>query len=278
MRGVSQLNLIKRLLKNPFDRARIILLAVLILEALAFFFLPKIFAGSKTGNIHYRNLPILIIHFLNALVAYYYSYKTMQNYDFTDYHRKIWRFVMFSMFFLMLGNLVSILVIYVFKVYASRPPSWAEWFGLLWVLPLLLVAISREYSLVKTASPPGKIMKIGLLLVLVVYALMLTFVSPILAPGVFTTATRMISLWNIGFAFACIIVSIAVLSEIHKGLLSRSWKIITTAILFFSVNYAIFQFISANRIIINIPLLPLLSQVGTLLIILASYIELKMTS
>jgi len=227
-----------------------------------------------------NNLPIVIIQLLNSVAAYYYSYKAMLTYDHLDYHRKIWRFVMFSMFFLMLGNFVSLVSVYVFNIYVFRPPSLVDWFGHLWILPMLLIAISREYFLVRTASPPGRIMKIGLPIVLAAYVIILTFVSPFLAPSSITIPGRIISIWNIGFAFACIIISVAVLSEIYQGLLSRSWKIIVLAILFFSVNYALFQFFYAHRIGIGSQLINtfmmIFSQIGSLLIIFASYVEIKM--
>ncbi len=272
---------LQKLLKDPFYRIQIILGSIVIIEIVAFIFLPRLMSGATGTKIAINNnLPIVIIQLLNSGAAYYYSYKAMLTYDPSDYHRKIWRFVMLSMFFLMLGNFISIVCVYIFGIDVFRPPSLADWFGHLWVLPLLLIAISREYYLVKTASPPNKIMKIGLPAVLIGYAIILAFVSPFLAPGSITIPSRFISIWNIGFAFACMIVSIAVLSEIYQGLLSRSWKIIIMAILFFSVNYALFQFISANRIgtgnLMVSTFMMIFSQIGSFLIILASYVETKM--
>lgn len=282
------MNQIRAFFRDPFNTSRVIVFSILLIEGICFWLLPDLFGGKNVVNPIKQNLPVVLIQLLNAVGAYILAYLTMLSYEYGDYHRKIWRFVMLSMFFLMIGYLIFFFSAYVFNVSKIQSSGWPNWLSFIWVLPMLLIAVIREYLLVKTASPPNRFLKYSLWSVIGLYAIMLLLISPIFSAGFIALSERIVSLWNIGFAFACAIVSVAVLSEIYKGLLSRSWKIIIFAVLFLSLNFTLFQFLVANNIALQtesifikklVEVTPkLLSQVGPLLIILASYVELKISN
>jgi len=228
------------------------------------------------ANVSYHNLsrlPIDIIQFGNALLAFIISLKTMNIFEVGESHRRIWRFVMLGVFFLTLGHFVSILNQYIFKITLLRPPGIQDWLGYLWVLPMLFIAISREYNLVKTKSMPNKFMRIGLIAAIALYAVVLVVISPVVTTDV-TVAERLVSLWNIGFSFACVTISISLLSEIYSGLLSTSWKIIITAVCVMAANYVLIYLVGRTTSSSFIDVLSLTtSQIGPLLIALAASVE-----
>ncbi len=279
------MNRIKAFFKDPFNTSRIIFFLVIIIEGFLFWKLPDLMVQNNIIDTTKQNFPVLLIQIINSIVAYMFSYLTMLSYEKGDFHRKIWRFVMFSMFFLMLGHMISFFSIYVFKVPKIPSSGWQIWFSFAWVLPMLLIGLTRQYNLVKTASPPNTFLKRGLWSVIILYAFTLLLISPIFSKGSVSLSERLVALWNIGFAFACVIISVALLSEIYKGLLSRSWKIIIFAVLFFSLNFTVFHFLGSNNVALQTEIVfvkklvevtpKLLSQVGPLLIILASYVELR---
>ncbi len=234
-------------------------------------------AGVSLKDLRWTEFPVAFITLINAAAAFYFAYQAFNLYEQADLQRKVWRFVMFAMAFLLLGHFVSMLMRFGFRVDMSRPPTWPDFFGYLWFLPCLLVALLREYRLVRTDAAPNRIMKVGLPFVLLIFAGVVALVSPFFSPSFISLAERVASLWYIAFSFAILIVAVSLLSEIYSGLLSLSWKLIIAAVFVFCLYYAAFIYIGANNLERGSQLIKVaqvsLSQLGTILIAAGAYVE-----
>jgi hypothetical protein len=270
---------IKGLLKNPLFQALAVVTAIALFEALLFFILPRILQEAFQNNLLWTFLPASIISLANAGVAFFFVYKCFDSYDPADLKRKIWRFVMFAVALMLLGHIVSILVKFVFNVEISRPPTWYDWLGYIWIMPCLFVALLRQYRLVRTDSKPNSIMKYGLYGSMVVFSLILLLVSPMFSPSFISLPERFFALWHICWSFAIVIIAISMLSEIYSGILSMSWKLIIAAVFVICVYYAFFIYTGSNNILRGNDLLSVFTQTliqsATILIAVAGYFESK---
>lgn len=263
--------------KRPFLLGTIIAFIIIAIEAILLNVLPGIMARLIPNDLRWTEFPTAFITLVNASLAFFFSYQTFSAFDLQDYKRKIWRFVMLSMGAWVIGHFLSIIIRFGFMVDMTRPPNVADYLGYLWMLPLLLVALSRQYGLVKTNSPPNKLMKLGLAVVLLLFAGTILLVSPFFSPKFITLPERLVSLWYIGFSFAIMVVAVSLLSEISSGLISVPWKFIIMAVFFFCLSFVLFYFIGTNNLDSGSHLVKtlqaILSQAGTILIGTASFIE-----
>ncbi|NLI40920.1 MAG: hypothetical protein GX421_07050 [Caldisericales bacterium] len=266
-----------RLRKRPFLSGSIIVAVVVVIEAMLLNVLPGMMAEFVPNDLRWTEFPTAFITLVNASLAFLFSYQAFNTFDPGDYKRKIWRFVMLSMGAWVIGHFLSVAVRFGFMVDMARPPNIADYLGYLWMLPLLLVALSRQYGLVRTNSPPNRLMKLGLFVVLLLFAGTILLVSPFFSPRFITLPERLVSLWYIGFSFAIMVVAVSLLSEIYSGLVSVSWKFIIMAVFFFCLSFTLFYFIGTNNLDRGShfakTLQAILSQTGTILIGTASFIE-----
>ena len=151
--------------KRPFLSGTIIAFIIIAIEAILLNVLPGIMARLIPNDLRWTEFPTAFITLVNASLAFFFSYQTFSAFDLQDYKRKIWRFVMLSMGAWVIGHFLSIIIRFGFMVDMTRPPNVADYLGYLWMLPLLLVALSRQYGLVKKL-PPNRLMKLGLAVVL----------------------------------------------------------------------------------------------------------------
>ena len=274
--------LLETLSAKPYTKARIVTACIIIFEAILLWVLPKAFETIFPKDLRWSEFPIAFISLINSTLAFFFSYQAFSSYDPPDLQRKVWRFVMISMAVLLLGHFTSIIMRFGFRVNMAHPPTWPDWFGYIWFLPALLIALIREYNLVRTRTKPNRIMSIGLPTTLTIFTLVLLLISPLFTARIIGVTERIVALWFVGFSFAILLVAIALMSEIYSGLLSMSWKIIIIAVFVFCLYYALFYFIGANLLEAGRPWLkiiqPLLSQLGTILIAMASYIEIHIIS
>ena len=270
---------LKSLIKNPLAQALFAVTVVALLEAVLFFLLPKVMLALVPNDQKWSDFPISLISLINAVFAFIFTYKCFDLYDTADLKRKIWRFVMFSMAFMIIGHVVSILMRFCFSVEIARPPTWPEWLGYLWILPCLYVALLRQYRLVRTDSKPNVIMKHGLILALIVLVFILTLVSPLFSPTFISLPERIYSLWQICWSFAILIIAVSMLSEIYSGIISMSWKLIISAVFVMCIYYAMFVFIGSHNNLKSNELLMIFTQTliqsATILIAVSGYFERK---
>lgn len=270
---------IKGLLKNPLFQALAVVTITALFEALLFFTLPKILEEVFPNNLLWSLLPASIISLANAGVAFFFVYRCFDSYDPADMKRKVWRFVMFAVALMLIGHLVSILIRFFFNVEISRPPTWYDWLGYIWVLPCLFVALLRQYRLVRTDSKPNTIMKYGLYGSLGAFVLILVLVSPLFSPSFISLSERFFALWHICWSFAIVIIAVSMLSEIYSGILSMSWKLIIAAVFVICVYYAFFIYTGSHNNLRTNELLMVFTQTliqsATILIAIAGFFERK---
>lgn len=252
---------------------------VALTEAFLFLVLPKLFENLFPNNLLWSEFPVSLISLVNSIVAFIFVYRSFDSYDSQDLKRKIWRFVMFAMALMLLGHIVSILVRFFLNVEISRPPTWYDWLGYIWILPCLFVALLRQYRLVRTDSKPNFIMKYGLYVSLTVFVLILALVSPVFSPTFISISERFFALWNICWSFAIVIIAISMLSEIYSGILSMSWKLIISAVFVICIYNALFVFIGSHNDLRSLEFLTIFTQTliqsATILIAVAGYFERK---
>jgi hypothetical protein len=266
-------------LSNPITRAYFVAFGILGVQAIVLIclaiFIPSNYFGDSISQ-----LVTVIFTIINSVSAYILTLKAMNTYEPEDNSRKVWRFVMFAMFMLALGNIITFLLRYVFSNVNLKPPTLADWLGYLWVFPFLFVALFRKYRLVRTEGKPNPMMFVLTIVVLVVYIIMAVILSPFVSQIFFNLLHRLMALTIVTFICAMLIYSVSILSEIYTGLLSRSWKTIIIGIFLFALYYVAYYFFMSNNIFneakaINLVIMPLLVQCLPILIGLAAYFEME---
>lgn len=228
----------------------------------------------------FSDAPVVVLSLVNAVFAWRMSLKAMWTYEPDDDSRRVWRFIMFAMFMLMVGHFLNMVMVFFFRNVNIKPPNISDWLGYIWVPVFLLVALYRKYKLVRTVGKPNMFMAVGQPLALVVFGLMVVLLSPFVAQIFFTIQLRLVSLWMIAFISASLLYSAAILSEIYTGLLSRSWKNIIIAVVSFAIFYVAFFFFLTNNLLaeqqwIFKAVQPIFLQITPIFIALAAYFEIE---
>ncbi len=224
--------------------------------------------------------PVIVFSLVNAIFAWRMSLKAMWTYEPDDDSRRVWRFIMFAMFMLMVGHFLNMVMVFFFGNVNIKPPNISDWLCYNWVPVFLLVALYRKYKLVRTVGKPNVIMALGQPLALIVFGLMVVLLSPFVAQIFFTIQLRLVALWMISFISASLLYSAAILSEIYTGLLSRSWKSIIVAVVSFAIFYVAFYFFLTNNLFaeqqwISKAVQPIFLQITPVFIALAAYFEIE---
>jgi hypothetical protein len=241
---------------------------------LIYFLLPKDSIGTDISM-----LPIVLITIINAVGAWWFTLRAMRTYEPDDESRRVWRFIMFAMFMLSVGSIITFLLRYVFKNIELQPPTLADWLGYVWIFPCLFVALYRKYKMVKTVGKPNTIMMITPA-VLVLFGLMVVTLSPFVSQYLINLPFRMMALAIITFTCASLIYALSILSEIHTGILSRSWKTLIWGVFLFALYYVLYFFILSNKLlvdwkILDMAILPMMIQALPILVALAAYFEIE---
>lgn len=271
-------------LTSPIIRAYVVTFIIIAIQFIVLACLAVFSSPNGIGDKTPSQLMTVIFSIINSVAAYALTLKAMNTYEQDDNSRKVWRFVMFAMFMLALGNIIIFMLRYVFSNVNLKPPTFADWFGYLWVFPCLFVALFRKHSLVKTEGKPNPIMLLGSITSLAVFVVMVIILSPFVSQIFINLLHRLMALTFIAFICAILVYSVSILSEIYTGLLSRSWKTIIIGIFLFALYYVAYYFLMSNNIfnsvnpfdqIINLAVIPMLGQCFPILIGLAAYFEIE---
>jgi hypothetical protein len=263
---------------NPITTAYLIAFGVLAVET-ALFAITSMLMTNNVNGAFITQLLAVILTIANSIGAYIMSLKAMNTYEPHDESRKVWRFIMFAMFMLSVGNIITFLLKYILMDINLKPPTIADWIGYIWVFPCLLIALVRKYNLVKTVGKPNSIMMF-LPVVLAIFVMMCILLSPFVSQILFNLQLRLMALAIIAFTSAMLIYALSILSEIYTGILSRSWKTIIAGIFVFAVYYVGYYFILSNNIfagvkIIDNLIMPTLAQTLPIMIALAAHFEME---